>query len=35
MKFKFIELEKVVTEAEWLQDLLSDIPLWTRLAKQD
>ena len=31
MEAKFIALEKVSSEAEWLRNLLSDIPLWIRL----
>ena len=30
MKAKFIALEKTSFEAEWLRNLLIDIPLWTR-----
>ena len=32
MKAEFIALEKLSSEAEWLINLLADIPLWTRLA---
>ena len=30
MKAEFIALEKASSEAEWLRNLLVDIPLWTR-----
>ena len=30
MKAEFIVLEKASSEAEWLRNLLADIPLWTR-----
>ena len=32
MEAKFIALKKTSSEAEWLRNLLSDIPLWTRPA---
>ena len=32
MEVEFIVLEKTSSEAEWLRNLLADIPLWTRLA---
>ena len=32
MEAEFIALEKASSEAEWLRNLLADIPLWTRLA---
>ncbi|RVW64279.1 Retrovirus-related Pol polyprotein from transposon TNT 1-94 [Vitis vinifera] len=32
MEVEFIALEKASSEAEWLRNLLADIPLWTRLA---
>ena len=32
MEAKFIAHEKASSEAEWLKNILSDIPLWTRLA---
>ncbi|RVX00179.1 Retrovirus-related Pol polyprotein from transposon TNT 1-94 [Vitis vinifera] len=31
MEAEFIALEKASSEAEWLRNLLADIPLWTRL----
>ena len=30
MEAEFIALKKVSSEAEWLRNLLSDIPLWAR-----
>ena len=30
MKAEFIALEKVIFEAEWLKNLFSYIPLWTK-----
>ena len=32
MEIEFIALEKASSEAEWLRNLLADIPLWTRPA---
>ncbi|RVX01359.1 Retrovirus-related Pol polyprotein from transposon TNT 1-94 [Vitis vinifera] len=32
MEAEFIALEKASSKAEWLRNLLADIPLWTRLA---
>ena len=32
MEAEFIALENASSEAEWLGNLLTDIPLWTRLA---
>ncbi|WJZ97100.1 hypothetical protein VitviT2T_015734 [Vitis vinifera] len=34
MEAKFIALEKASSEAEWLRNLLVDIPLWTTLLKE-
>ena len=30
MEFEFVALEKVGIEAEWLRNLLADIPLWDK-----
>ena len=32
MEFAFVALEKASTEAEWLRNLLVDIPIWERPA---
>ena len=32
MEFEFVALEKAGTKAEWLRNLLADIPKWERFS---